>query len=200
MPTGYTCIIESNPNVTLRDYALRCARAFGACVTQRDESLDQAPRPREVSDHYATEIAQARARLLELNSISPAAARALWEADCESRRKRNAEYAAEHARKGAAYASMRAQVEAWVPPTVEHEGLRSFMLDQIDMCYRPGEEPFTLSLSSSPEAYIEGERVRAERGLVYYAEEQAKEIDRVKAANAWLEELAASLPRESSAR
>jgi hypothetical protein len=197
MPTGYTCIIEDNANTTLRDYALRCARAFGACVMQRDESLDSPPRPREVSGHYAEQIARAQSRLVELKGISAASARALWEADCESKRRANAREAAEHARKSGVYAVMRAEVEAWAPPTADHGTLRTFMLEQIDLCYRPGEEPYIVALPPSPESYIEGQRQSAIRDLDYYTEGRAEEIERMKQANAWLDALLSALPEAS---
>lgn len=41
MPTGYTSIIDDNENVTFKEYALRCARGFGALMHLRDESLDK---------------------------------------------------------------------------------------------------------------------------------------------------------------
>ena len=41
MPTGYTAIIEDDPNCTFEQYLMRCARAFGATVTMRDDPLDK---------------------------------------------------------------------------------------------------------------------------------------------------------------
>ncbi len=199
MPTGYTSIIEDKADVTFRDYAMRCARAFGACVMQRDESPDSPPRPREVSGHYGKGIIAARGRLLEPATISAASARALWEADCESKRRHNEEAAADHARKSAAYAAMRSRVEAWTPPTPDHVELRRFMLDQIDLCHRPEEETYVGVPFSSPETYVDAQREWAQRDLTYYAEEQAKEIERVEAANAWLKALLDALP-EATAR
>jgi hypothetical protein len=51
MPTGYTAMIEEREDVTFREFALTCARAFGACIMQRDNSLAEPPKPREV-DKY----------------------------------------------------------------------------------------------------------------------------------------------------
>ena len=32
------------------------------------------------------------------------------------------------------YLKVRREVEAWTPPTPEHDGLKKFALEQIDMC------------------------------------------------------------------
>jgi len=40
MPTGYTAeIYEGEKEVTFEKFALTCARAFGACITIRDEPM-----------------------------------------------------------------------------------------------------------------------------------------------------------------
>lgn len=40
MPTGYTAGVQSGEIVTLEQYAMTCARAFGALVSMRDQPLD----------------------------------------------------------------------------------------------------------------------------------------------------------------
>jgi len=41
MPTGYTTDIYNGKDVSFRDFALNCARAFGACIMQRDDPADE---------------------------------------------------------------------------------------------------------------------------------------------------------------
>ena len=40
MPTGYTADIQDGKITTLREYALSCARAFGALIMMRDDPHD----------------------------------------------------------------------------------------------------------------------------------------------------------------
>jgi len=197
MPTGYTVIIEEKQNVTFRDYAMRCARAFGACVMQRDESVDNPPRPREVSDYHSSSLKRWRGKLLELNAIDPSgpAAKALFDAHCAEVEKLNRESAAALAKQQAAYASMRAQVEAWAPPTADHVEMKAFMLEQIDLCYRPTERPYELAVSESAEKYIAELRDMADSNVAYHEEEHRKEIERCEASARWLKALDESLPR-----
>lgn len=193
MPTGYTCIIEDNPATTLRDYALRCALAFGHCAHQQDESAD-APRVREIDPFYAEVIQKAEALLLKLRSMSEADIRAAFDDHVASVKRHNEEYAAEHASKAAAYARMRSQVEAWQPPTPDHAGLKKFMLEQIDLCYDPKEGPLEVPIPLSAIAWHEAHIERAKRDLDHWTRELQKELERVRKANAWIGALYASLP------
>jgi hypothetical protein len=129
MPTGYTCIIHDKEDVTFKDYALRCARAFGALVEFRDEALD-APLPKriEVDPYYARALMESVKRLETLKDADPREY-----GNCV-KSKRVAELE-ESLRK---YLMLRDRfdcitkaVQAWKPPTSKHEELKKFMLDQI---------------------------------------------------------------------
>jgi hypothetical protein len=74
MPTGYTCIIEDKPDVTFAEYVWRCARAFGALLSMREDSLD-APIPDELksedTDYYKTAYEKAKQETVkELDSLA----------------------------------------------------------------------------------------------------------------------------------
>lgn len=47
MPTGYTNRIQNGEITEFKDFALACARAFGALISMRDDALD-APMPAEI--------------------------------------------------------------------------------------------------------------------------------------------------------
>lgn len=57
MPTGYTYPVAEEKVDTLAEFALQCARAFGACVTMRDEPSNK-PIPEEFkpSLHYQKKL------------------------------------------------------------------------------------------------------------------------------------------------
>lgn len=118
---------------TFPEFVMTCARAMGAMIMMRDEPLD-APIKLETEDEYhATQAKNARSRIKELESM-----------DHEER----AQFVAEQ--KASEIARMRAilekeqaenvrlsdmaeQVTAWTPPTPDHENLKSFMLQQIEV-------------------------------------------------------------------
>lgn len=68
MPTGYTAAIKDG--ITFQEYALSCARAFGALISMREESSD-APIPDalEMSPYYQTSYDEAREALDEFSAL-----------------------------------------------------------------------------------------------------------------------------------
>lgn len=188
MPTGYTAIIEEKSDLTFREFALRCARAFGACVLQRDEDIDQLPRVDFPSDYHTVERAKAEAKVRELRALSSEAARALFDSDVARATKYNEESATKCTALKDRYMAIRAQVAAWVPPTAQHEGLRKFMLEQIDMC-RSDWTPYPSRVPTDLDEWLRGEIEEAERKVAYHAESQAKELMRYEERKAWIEAL-----------
>lgn len=192
MPTGYTAIIEERADLTFREFALRCARAMGACIMQRDDSIDELPKAPEPSTFYAEQKVAAEAKLRELRSTSKACARALWEADCKRIETQNAESVAKAKETGRRYARMRAMVEAWKPPTKDHEGLKCFMLEQIDAC-KSDWTPYLMASAPSSEEWLAKQIEAAEWSLKYSTEHAADEVARANERKAWIDDLYASV-------
>lgn len=132
MPTGYTHAVQSGEITTFKDFALRCARAFGACVEMRDDSTDT-PIPDEFqpSDYHQRGLEQDRAELARVEKMTEneCVLAAMGEHAAEVARRNESD---NKAREGVArYQAMLAEVQAWSPPTSEHAGLKSFMVQQL---------------------------------------------------------------------
>ena len=56
MPSGYTSDIYNGKEVTFKDFALGCARAFGACVMQRDDPADEKPKIMPEESYHARRV------------------------------------------------------------------------------------------------------------------------------------------------
>ena len=64
MPTGYTSDIYDGKDISFREYALKCARNFGAYVEMRDSSLDtEMPTEFEPSTYYRDKLDEALKRV-----------------------------------------------------------------------------------------------------------------------------------------
>jgi hypothetical protein len=194
MPTGYTAKLYEGKPQTVQEFILTCARAFVATIEQRDESLDVPPRPREARTEYhddaltkATKALDAASRWTdeEANQFARdqhTKALARWEANCSeqlARRRR--------------YEDMLMQVDRWVPPTDEHQGLKDFMLDQLRESIK-----FDCSVYDPPAAmtgveYRQSSIECAERDLVYHTEQRRQEIERIDGSNLWIADLYGSL-------
>lgn len=132
MPTGYTADISKG--ITFEQFILNCARAFGACISLRDEpgGGEAIPASFEASDYHPNAIVKERAIILELTGLT--------DEQCELRAQQAyddalAFNAGERERMGqllARYAAMKDQALAWVPPSSEHKRLKDFMLEQLD--------------------------------------------------------------------
>jgi hypothetical protein len=194
MPTGYTANIKDG--ITFRQYALQCARAFGACIMQRDDDSGDPPKVPELSTYHADELKKAEARLLELQGITPEQAAVLCETDNATALRNHDFSEAERTVLRESYEAMLSNVRAWIPPSSEHKGYREFMESQIvesisfDCQASPAPTPLT------PEAWLKDRIERAEWSVDYPTKESAKEIERHEERKRWIEQLYASLPTE----
>lgn len=131
MPSGYTCRIAEG-KMSFEEFALDCARAFGALVSMRDEPSDAKIPDKFVPDSYHADRAKDYRR--ELNRVRDMTdAKAEVEAGKEYHERCVAHTKAiDKARDlHSKYSAMVASVLAWQPPTPEHQGLKDFMLEQL---------------------------------------------------------------------
>lgn len=193
MPTGYTADVESGKVTDFRTFALQCARAFGACIMQRDDPQADPPKPREISLYYAESLAKARNELARLSALTLVQAEAAAGAEYERQVERNREQAAKNAVEQARYDTMIAQTVEWEPPTAEHQGLRDFMLQQLRDSKRQADFKWPDPKLLSAGEWLAQAIAKAERDDNYYTEQVAAENHRVEQANEWIRQLYESL-------
>lgn len=193
MPTGYTAAIADG--ITFQQFAMTCARAFGATITMRDESLD-APIPDEFpeSTYHCDAIAHEEARLAQFEAMTDEeagnAARAAFEAEKMAQEARRAEKTELRNK----YNSMLTEVVQWQPPMPDHEALKAFMINQIRGsikfdCMEFGDEPSELDGPTWRTQKIEAVRW----WLEYHKKEAQEEAERTRKRNEWVKALRDSL-------
>lgn len=197
MPTGYTSGIYSGNAVSFNDFALQCARAFGALITMRDDPAD-APIPEEFapSPFYAARVVEDEKNLAAAREWDDATAereaRATYDREVSQWNESRIEREAMRQR----YQAMLAQVQAWTPPTADHQGLKDFMSEQLrdsircDCDYEP-----TIPKLLSGEAYRGMTIARLEQSLEYARQHQAEEIQRAETRTQWVRRLRESLKK-----
>lgn len=200
MPTGYTAAIVDGKITEFPDFALSCARAFGALIMMRDDPAD-APIPEEFkpSDYSEKRLAESRARLAEIQAMTveqvETAAQSAYDEVLASHNK----YEAQEELAEQRLEAMLEKVTAWSPPTAEHVGLKDFMIEQINVSRRGTYR------SKPPEQMTGADWQRAQietlhKDIAYHAGEQAKEIERARGRTEWVKVLRASLsPKEDAA-
>lgn len=95
------------------------------------------------------------------------------------------------------YSDMLAKVQGWKAPSVDHVGLKEFMVQQItqsidfdcDTRYYRKHSPEL----KTGEEWLTAKAKKALRDIDYHTQEQAKEEERTSARNLWLKQLRTSL-------
>lgn len=194
MPTAYTCNLIKEEELSFKDFALKCARAFGACIDMRDEPTD-APIPEEFkqSTYYKEKLNHAKEELELFKKMTDED----FKSKAEENFKAELKYYEDEINKNnftlKRYKTMLNKVKDWVPPTTEHEGLKNFMIDQITSSinfdsYIPT-KPKVKTLKETKNEMLES----ILHDIAYYASENEKEKERVTARNKWLKDLRKSL-------
>lgn len=193
--TGYTHKVPEGQ--TFEEFALGCARAFGALVTMRDAPSD-APIPDEFvpDEHHADALARARAQKAAWDAMSDDE-RAEWaRTEIDARRKDHQDHVTRKLNVIESLNSMLAQVQAWTPPTPDHREYKAFMVQQLTDSIgweRPSAytEPTPMEVVNKRTEHLAWE-------IDYHERELQKEIERCKSRTAWVRSLKESLmPKEA---
>lgn len=200
MPTGYTADIKDG--ISFETYAMNCARAFGACVTLRDErgGGDVIPEVFEPSDYHSKKKLEAHYRLKEISAMTEKqadAAAAEWHRQKEADRIEGLDRCR---RQRQAYDAMLEKVDAWTPPTEDHASYHKFLRDQIteSIKFDCVEEYYSGPIPPTTGAeWRESEINRLTRDILYHGKHHEEEVKRATERTAWVKALRESLSREA---
>lgn len=198
MPTGYTADIARG--ITFKQYALGCARAFGALIEMRDEPAD-APIPEKFkpSQYHVDAIKEAKERLKWLRKLKPKQAAMEAEKEFIATQKHLRKGAAEKTALKAKYEAMLKEVDAYKSPSKDHDNFKKFMREQIEEsmkfdCSDYYERELEKLQCPSGGGWLAVELAKCERDIAYHAEENEKEEQRTNSRNEWIAKLRKSLP------
>lgn len=190
MPTGYTNLIEKG--ITFNRFVLQCARAFGACVTQRDEDMGQLPRLQKLDAKYHKDsIEKAKEKLKMAKLCTDLQIQALIDNDKQKLIKYNSKSKLEKENLLAKYNDMLDKVKNWTPPTPNHDRLKEFMIEQI-------ESSIKFDCGTSYESPIMNYTVKEYRKMLidnenddikYHTKQIREETKRINEANKWITDL-----------
>lgn len=197
MPSGYTYKVQNGEIVDLKDFAMDCARAFGACITMRDD-----PASATIPEYFVPDIARYEG-IIESSKEAIESVDRMTVQECEEKaleefneaKKSNANRKGEKSLQELRYENMIEQVIKWSVP-VELAELKSFMLRQL-------RESISMDCGGSyapPEPVLKSAKQwrseqinQALKEIEYYTKLRDEEIERVKGRNEWLKMLRESL-------
>jgi len=199
MPTGYTAKIADG--ISFGEFVMSCARAFGACITMRDDPSD-APIPDEFkpSDYHLNKMKDINLQLDNVDNMTDeqAAVEALKEFRAElSRVLRIISEKDELKRK---YEAMLESVESWKPPTADHIELKNFMVKQLkdsikfdcDASYLNPEETERINGGQ----WRRKKQTELIKSFMYHEKEYEAEIRRAETRTKWVRDLRKSLVKQ----
>ena len=203
MPTGYTAGILDGTIETFEQFAKTCMRAMGACAHLRDEPLSAPYKIRKPGDYHSNEIKKAQQELSQLNNISDKDLIEKTRHELQESLNRYKTMKYERKKNRIKVIDMIKAVNAWNPPTSEHDGVKDFMLEQLKQTL---EFDFSstwvdeeIDKSEMILAMLNGKQIREEKqkkleaDLVYHKRELADETKRCNDANKWVKDFLESI-------
>ena len=194
MPTGYTCDIEKG--ITFQEYAIGCARAFGACIEMRDDPKDK-PIPEKfmASDYDLRELKKAQNELVKVKAMSLKRATAMAEDEYKDALAYYKKTLRERAALEKKYQDMLAKVKGWTPPSKEHTEFKKFMelqiTDSIEGDCRTDYVSEPVKLSGA--AWKKKRLASIMHDITYHTKGHKAELERVAGRNNWIRLLRNSL-------
>lgn len=193
MPTGYTSDLNHG-EVSFKDFAMGCARAFGALITMRDEDHDaKIPDKFEPGDYHATALKNAEADLKKYESFTIEEANTAAEESYLSAYKSVQDRCEKNAALKNRYEAMIKKVLAWYPPTSDHAELKCFMLEQLESSIKHDCYEIEPAVKITGAEWLANVIKSAKWSIDYHKEEQKKEIERCESRTAWVRALRESL-------
>ncbi|MGN7324849.1 hypothetical protein ACTHPT_14365 [Bacillus altitudinis] len=194
MPTGYTSEIYHGEAVSPKEYIMKCARAFGATVSMREEPLSTEIPQFEPSSFYQNALNT------ELKTLDRYLNMSLEEAAVEVENQYQTKLlqhnkdveARKHLLKR--YKDTLDAVEQWSPPTKEHCDLKKFAIDQLKRSIEADCEGFSRTVvKEDPKEYLEVRIDKINENIERYKEMHQEEIDKANKRNEWVNKLKESL-------
>ena len=134
MGTGYTNYIRNGDITTGKDFLKLCTRNFCIAMDIRDESLSvPTPTHFEPNHYYEKYYKESVEKLNKYKKISFEEAKEEMIQKYIEKIKYAKKYLEIYQLEDEKYEKIRSEVKKWIPPTSEHENIKKFALEQIDM-------------------------------------------------------------------
>lgn len=197
MPTGYTAKLMEEDGVTFKEFALTCARAFGALILMRDDPLDTPiPDAVEPDDYHQKAVFAAIDELRNLESLTAEERIAFGKKRLGDALRSVTASRTLAERENARLDAMLAEVEAWEPPSPDHVGMKKFMVEQLTISRNSTDwyaEQVAALTAKTPEAEFADAVDSAKRNIEYHRKHHAEDVERCQGRTVWIRQLKESL-------
>lgn len=199
MPTGYTAGVADGSITSFKDYALMCARAFGASLHLRDESLSiDLPEEEEstYSTYYNDKLRETQAELDKISSMSESDLLALYKEEHDNNISYINDRISENNLIKDRYTAMLEFAKRFNPPSDKHINYCKFLISQLkesidfdcDISYYEKQKK-----GKSFAEWLSDKKKDLNYLLAYYQEQLEKETERINSNNKWIRDLKEAL-------
>lgn len=198
MPSGYTADIYEGKEVKGTDFILKCARAFGAAVTMREEGLDVEIREVVYDDWHLERAKRSEEKLAIAKAMSHDEIEAMLESKYQLQLTSYEENIERRKAMRERYARTLFEVDQWQPPSAEHAKLKEFARSQLleSMAYDCGVDYFEPPTRQTVEEWKKTEIAYLKKDIIASktrSDEQRAEVDK---RNKWIRDLKESLKKQ----
>ncbi len=195
MATGYTAEFEKR-DLSFSEFVWRCARAMGAFFHMRENGLGDKLTLPVLDTYHRDALRQAEKDLEAFKKLTKSQLKKMMETEQQDAKKyADARLEKTHLLKDR-YSRMLAQVKAWTPPSVEHHGLKDFMIEQLESsikhdCY---EDSFCREMKETFQQWQQSKMDAEIYSVEYHAREWEKDQETHKKLVAWIKALQTDVP------
>lgn len=188
MPTGYTAGVVDGTVTSFQEYALTCARAFGALVTLRDEPLGSTIPEFTASDYDLKAVASAKAKLERFSAMTEKELFDCYKNEFIAAVKKHYEREDEKREVRKRLEAMLEKAKSFEAPTEDHAEYAKFIIKQL-------EETIAHDCATYPFSYCgfeEWKRIQFEdtkRDISYHTGQHEEELRRTNSRNEWVKKL-----------
>lgn len=190
MPTGYTAILGEKEDVSLKEFAMLCARNFGACIEMRDLPLSEPiPEKFEPSPFYQKRYEESKKQFDDFMAMEDKKGflERTYERYVKLEKKRRKENQEKKSILRERYERMLNKIIAWNPPSDEHINLKNFMMKQIKDSIEWDCKDYELKLASKEKwCDVESHIENLLNDVNFYKLQIEKEQYRYDSMNKWL--------------
>jgi hypothetical protein len=179
MATGYTHDVSERDDMPFEEFAWNCARAFGALIHLRDSGWDAEVTIPKESSYHRKSLLQAENELKSLEKMTLSQAKKRAEKEHQESVKSAQDALDRQARIKVRYERMLAKVQAWIPPSEDHNGMKKFMIQQLQEsiehdCDGDYYRRMLKERVKSPRSWLNAQ-IRQAKDNIQYHQEHAKE-------------------------
>jgi hypothetical protein len=199
MATGYTYYVAEK-DVSFEEFVWHCARAFGPFMHMRDDRAIAPIRMPDTDYYYKESLLKAQSNLQMYSNMSLEEAEILSQKEYDTSLKNIKEALLKSQLISARYNNMLEKVICWDPPSKEHQGLKTFMIEQLQNSIKHDCDTSYYSCSINnltklpASKWLKDKILEEKNDIRNYSERIAKEEKDIQFSIDWINNLKNSVP------